>query len=206
MAPGSDAVARAAKRDAPRSPTKRGRCWQSGCANSAATPTGPLFPSRRGQHLTRGAIWRLVTKHAVAARAHCPSLAAKNITPHTLRHTAAMRLLRARPPVDTATIALWLGHEALASTNKTCTPTWNSSAVRWTALPYSTSSPAATDHLTSSSHSSRGSSSHQEYVARKRSIATVDSTGRSAQHISGVNIGAHMQPTASTRRSRRCCA
>lgn len=81
-------------------------------------PIGPLFPSRRGQQLTRGAIWRLVTKHATAARAHCPSLATKNITPHTLRHTAAMRLLRARPPVDTATIAVWLGHETLASTNK----------------------------------------------------------------------------------------
>ena len=81
-------------------------------------PTGPLFSSRGGQHLTRGAIWRLVTKHAVAARAQCPSLAAKNITPHTLRHTAAMRPLRARPPVDTATIALWLGHETLTSTNK----------------------------------------------------------------------------------------
>jgi integrase/recombinase XerD len=81
-------------------------------------PTGPVFPSRGGQHLTRGAIWRLVTKHAVAARDQCPSLTAKNITPHTLRHTAAMQLLRARPPVDTATIALWLGHETLASTNK----------------------------------------------------------------------------------------
>ncbi len=42
----------------------------------------------------------------------------QNITPHTLRHTAAMRLLRAVPPVDTATIALWLGHETLDSTNK----------------------------------------------------------------------------------------
>ena len=38
--------------------------------------------------------------------------------PHTLRHTAAMRLLRAPTPVDTATIALWLGHETLDSTNK----------------------------------------------------------------------------------------
>jgi integrase len=39
-------------------------------------------------------------------------------TPYTLRHTAAMRLLRAPTPVDTATIALWLGHETLDSTNK----------------------------------------------------------------------------------------
>ena len=81
-------------------------------------PAGPLFPSRTGGHLTRSAIWRLVAKHTATARARCPSLADKNITPHTLRHTAAMQLLRAPDPVDTATIALWLGHETLDSTNK----------------------------------------------------------------------------------------
>jgi integrase/recombinase XerD len=81
-------------------------------------PAGPLFPSRSGGHLTRSAIWRLVVKHTTTARARCPSLAGKNITPHVLRHTAAMRLLRAPTPVDTATIALWLGHETLDSTNK----------------------------------------------------------------------------------------
>jgi site-specific recombinase XerD len=81
-------------------------------------PAGPLFPSRNGGHLTRSAIWRLVVKHTTTARARCPSLAGKDITPHVLRHTAAMRLLRAPTPVDTATIALWLGHETLDSTNK----------------------------------------------------------------------------------------
>lgn len=81
-------------------------------------PAGPLFPSRRGQHLTRGAIWRLVVKHAAAARQQCPSLATKNLTPHVLRHTAAMRLLHAPTPIDIATIALWLGHETLETTNK----------------------------------------------------------------------------------------
>jgi len=81
-------------------------------------PDSPLFPSRSGQHLTRGAIWRLVIKHAAAASAQCQSLAAKNVTPHTMRHTAAMQLLSAPQPVDTATIALWLGHESLDTTNK----------------------------------------------------------------------------------------
>jgi integrase/recombinase XerD len=79
-------------------------------------PAGPLFPSRTGGHLTRSAIWRLVAKHTETARARCPSLAAKNITPHSLRHT--MQLLSAPDPVDTATIALWLGHETLDTTNK----------------------------------------------------------------------------------------
>jgi site-specific recombinase XerD len=81
-------------------------------------PASPLFPSSSGGHLTRSAIWRLVVKHTTTARARCPSLAGKTITPHVLRHTAAMRLLRAPTPVDTATIALWLGHETLDSTNK----------------------------------------------------------------------------------------
>ena len=44
----------------------------------------------------------------------CPSLKAKNVTAHTLRHTAAMRLLQAG--VDTSVIALWLGHEQADTT------------------------------------------------------------------------------------------
>lgn len=78
-------------------------------------PADPLFPSRSGEHLTRGAIWRLVVKHAATARDRCPSLAAKQVTPHVLRHTAAMTLLQAG--VDASVIALWLGHESLESTN-----------------------------------------------------------------------------------------
>lgn len=81
-------------------------------------PASPLFPSRTGGHLTRAGIWRLVAKHTATAATQCPSLAAKNITPHSLRHTAAMQLLSAPDPVDTATIALWLGHETLDTTNK----------------------------------------------------------------------------------------
>ncbi|HEX9526287.1 MAG TPA: tyrosine-type recombinase/integrase [Streptosporangiaceae bacterium] len=48
---------------------------------------------------------------ARAVAAGCPSLAAKKIGVHTLRHTCAMTLLRSG--VDLATIALWLGHEDL---------------------------------------------------------------------------------------------
>jgi site-specific recombinase XerD len=78
-------------------------------------PTSALFPSRSGHALTRGAIWRLVTKHAATARERCPSIAAKHVTPHVLRHSAAMALLRSG--VDASVIALWLGHEQLESTN-----------------------------------------------------------------------------------------
>ena len=48
------------------------------------------------------------------ARAHCPSLKQKRVSPHVLRHTAAMELLQAG--VDCATIALWLGHESMETT------------------------------------------------------------------------------------------
>ena len=79
-------------------------------------PDSPLLPSRgRDRHLTRGAIWRLVAKYATTASHSCSSLAGKHVTPHVLRHTAAMTLLQAG--VDLATIALWLGHESLESTN-----------------------------------------------------------------------------------------
>ncbi len=56
----------------------------------------------------------LVAKHVKAAAGTCPSLAAKQVTPHVLRHTAAMRLLHAG--VDTSVIALWLGHENVETT------------------------------------------------------------------------------------------
>jgi integrase/recombinase XerD len=56
-------------------------------------PASPLFPSRNGGHLTRSAIWRLVVKHTSTARARCPSLAGKNITPHTLRHYVDGRVM-----------------------------------------------------------------------------------------------------------------
>jgi site-specific recombinase XerD len=74
----------------------------------------PLFPTNSGQHLTRSAIWRLVVKYGTSAEGRCPSIASKHVTPHTLRHTAAMTLLHAG--VDPAVIALWLGHESLEST------------------------------------------------------------------------------------------
>jgi len=77
-------------------------------------PTDPLFPSRSGGVLSRDAVERLVTKHAAAAQQRCPSLSAKQVTPHVLRHTAAMALLQAG--VDSSVIALWLGHESVETT------------------------------------------------------------------------------------------
>lgn len=76
-------------------------------------PQEPLFPTRQGRPLSRYTIGVVVSKHAGAA--NCPSLNAKRVTPHTLRHSNAM-LLRAKG-VDIATIALWLGHESTQTTH-----------------------------------------------------------------------------------------
>jgi site-specific recombinase XerC len=48
------------------------------------------------------------------ARARCPSLEDKRISPHVLRHATAVQLLRSG--VDHSVIVLWLGHESLQST------------------------------------------------------------------------------------------
>lgn len=74
-------------------------------------PEDPLFPTRAGTPLTRDAVGALVEKHAATAAPCQPSMAAKKITPHVLRHSAAMALLRRG--VDRTVIALWLGHEQL---------------------------------------------------------------------------------------------
>lgn len=76
--------------------------------------TEPLFPARRGTPLSRDALERRLARYVTRATPGCPALAAKKITPHVLRHTAAMRLLQAG--VDTTVIALWLGHEDTSTT------------------------------------------------------------------------------------------
>jgi integrase/recombinase XerD len=77
-------------------------------------PDTPVFPSSRGGCLSDDAIERLVAKHAATAQRRCPSLAHKRVTPHVLRHSAAMNLLWCG--VDRGTIALWLGHESVETT------------------------------------------------------------------------------------------
>jgi integrase/recombinase XerD len=77
-------------------------------------PDDPLFSTRTGRRLSRDAVERRLTTHTTTATQHCPTLQGKHLTPHVLRHTAAMALLHAG--VDTSVIALWLGHEDVRST------------------------------------------------------------------------------------------
>ena len=87
------------------------RAW---LAERHAQPGQPLFPNRTGGRLSRDAVERRLASHLATATEYCPSLKTKNVTAHTLRHTAAMRLLHAG--VDTSVIALWLGHEQAGTT------------------------------------------------------------------------------------------
>jgi site-specific recombinase XerD len=80
----------------------------------AGQMTDPLFPTRTGRTLSRDALEHRLRTYVTTAVGSCPSLRDKSITLHVLRHTAAMRLLHAG--VDTAVIALWLGHEQLETT------------------------------------------------------------------------------------------
>jgi site-specific recombinase XerD len=79
-----------------------------------AEPATPAFPSSRGGPLSRDAVERLVARHQRIAERHCPLLKRKRVTPHVLRHTAAMQLLR--HGIDRSVIALWLGHESVETT------------------------------------------------------------------------------------------
>lgn len=87
------------------------RTW---LAELGPDPAGPLFPTQPGGPLSRDAVERLVARHAATAAAACPSIKEKHVTPHTLRHSAAMTLLK--NGVDTSVIALWLGHEGSETT------------------------------------------------------------------------------------------
>jgi site-specific recombinase XerD len=78
-------------------------------------PEAPVFPSSRGGGpMSADAFQGLVARHTITARRTCPSLKTKTVSPHTLRHAAAMALLQRG--VDLTVIALWLGHESTEST------------------------------------------------------------------------------------------
>lgn len=74
----------------------------------------PVFPTRTGTRMSTDAVAQRITLHSSTAAAGDPSLARKNITPHVLRHSTAMRMLHAG--IDTSVIALWLGHESAETT------------------------------------------------------------------------------------------
>jgi site-specific recombinase XerD len=83
-------------------------------AERAGQPTALLFTTQTGRKLSRDALEHRIAKYVQKATVDCPSMAKKTVTMHVLRHSAAMRLLRAG--IDTSVIALWLGHEQIETT------------------------------------------------------------------------------------------
>ncbi|HEY0805427.1 MAG TPA: tyrosine-type recombinase/integrase [Pseudonocardiaceae bacterium] len=77
-------------------------------------PDDPLFPTSTGRRLSRDAIEQRISLYHSRAGRTCPSISTKKVTAHTLRHTAAMRLLQSG--ADVTVIALWLGHEQITTT------------------------------------------------------------------------------------------
>lgn len=84
-------------------------------AERATRPGSALFCGPHGRPPSRDALEHRLAKHLATATSTCPGLAAKHVTMHTLRHTAAMNLLAAG--VDVSVIALWLGHADSHSTD-----------------------------------------------------------------------------------------
>jgi integrase/recombinase XerD len=73
-----------------------------------------LFPNVHGGRLSADTVQSLLAKHVRVACQRCPSLKCKRVSPHVLRHSAAMELLQAG--VDCSVMALWLGHESIETT------------------------------------------------------------------------------------------
>lgn len=80
----------------------------------AAAADAIVFASARGTRMSADGVQYLLAKHVARASQSCPSLRDKRVTPHVLRHTAAMELLQAG--VERSVIALWLGHESIETT------------------------------------------------------------------------------------------
>jgi integrase/recombinase XerD len=80
-----------------------------------ASPADVAFPNSRGQKMTRDGVEYVLRQCVEKATANNPSLAARQISPHVIRHTCAMHLLQSG--VDITVIALWLGHESTETTH-----------------------------------------------------------------------------------------
>jgi len=96
-------------------PTRNARiALQSWLNEPARRGSSALFPNLHGGRLSADSVQALLAKHVRIASKRCATLASKRVSPHVMRHSAAMELLQAG--VDCSVIALWLGHESIETT------------------------------------------------------------------------------------------
>jgi site-specific recombinase XerD len=79
-----------------------------------AANSAELFLNARAQAMTRSGFEYILAKHVAIAARKAPSIAAKGVSPHVLRHTCAMHTLQATR--DVRKVSLWLGHSSLQTT------------------------------------------------------------------------------------------
>jgi len=84
--------------------------------NLASSQSAPVFLNERGTRLTRFGARLILNKYVEKAALQRPSLKRKRLHPHSMRHSTALHLLRSG--VDLSTIAHWLGHASINTTNK----------------------------------------------------------------------------------------
>ena len=84
--------------------------------NNGNQPDAPLFLNAHHKRLSRFGVLTILKRHVVAAATQQPSLATKRISPHTMRHTAAMHLLQSG--VELNVIKSWLGHVSITTTSQ----------------------------------------------------------------------------------------
>lgn len=78
-----------------------------------------IFRNHRGEELTRFGVRYILAKYLARARSRVPSLAKKRLHPHSMRHSAAVAMLKSG--VDISSISQWLGHASLNTTNRYAT-------------------------------------------------------------------------------------
>lgn len=74
-----------------------------------------IFRNAQGGSLTRFGIDYILKKNVAAAASRVPSLKRQRVSPHVIRHTAAVHMLNSG--VDLNVIRAWLGHVDLRTTN-----------------------------------------------------------------------------------------
>jgi len=74
-----------------------------------------LFLNANGAPITRFGVRHIIGKYATTAKSQCPCIAAKTVTPHTIRHTTAMHLLRSGNDINM--VSYWLGHADINTTH-----------------------------------------------------------------------------------------